>query len=257
MQPMDPFAQPRRPNWLVDGIWMKGKINGLFGAEKAGKSRLVSYILTHMYQEVPVFGKFTQAPRRMLYLCGEEQPEDVAGRLRQYHEVLGMDFDKINWPERITFCNAAGMRLEQREQREWLQEEIISGGYDMLLADPLRRIHGASENSNDEMAPLLNWLRKITNEGDLTVCIFHHTGGLGEDDDESRIATWSRGATDLPAILDWAVYMRRYKQGSRVDLVKVRAQGRAPDPAMLRLHDYGDDHQPPWVLGSGGKDNDG
>jgi hypothetical protein len=64
---------------------------------------------------------------------------------------------------------------------------------------------------------------------------------LAADADESRIATWSRGATDLPAILDWACYLKRFVKDKKTDLLKIMRRGRASPHEDLRILDCGDE----------------
>lgn len=237
---MDPSDTRFEREWLVPGLVMKNKINIFFGAEKAGKSRLLAWMLVKMYGGLPVLGeKPVQSPGKMLYLAGEEVRQEVTGRLIAYQKAAGIPAGSIDWNKKIDFCQASGMRLDKQLQRDWLRERLDQGGYDSLFIDPLRRVHGASESSNDEMAPICNDLRDWTNRYELTLIGVHHTGKLTMDDDETRIATWSRGATDLPAVLDWAVYVKRLATSAQ-DRVKITRKGRAPMQPDLIVKDLGD-----------------
>lgn len=241
---MDPTDKADPAEWLLPGLLMKGKINGWFGPEKAGKSRLLAWCLVHMYAEGAVegppgrrvLGQPSTSPGKLLYVAGEETRQEVIRRLVEFQEEAGIGLDEIPWSELVDFCEAPGMRLDTSAQRKWLMDRISGGKYRCVMIDPLRRVHGAAENSNDEMAPLLNDLRKWTNKLSLTLWILHHTGKLSLEDDESRIATWSRGASDLPAILDWAVYIKRLSK----DRMKVTRQGRAPQYEDIILADRGE-----------------
>lgn len=237
---MDPLDTRVDVDWLAEGLLMQRKINVLFGAEKAGKSRLMAFLLAHLYAERSVFGLPTTSPGKTLYLAGEETRQEVTSRILGFQEALGFSAD-IPWSELVDFCEAAGMRLDQIPQRRWLSDRLRSGAYDTLIIDPLRRVHGASESSNDEMAPICNDLRDWTNRYGLTLLLVHHTGKLSQDDDETRIATWSRGATDLPAVLDWALYAKR-QEGGDVDRIVLQRRGRAPKQKTLVLRDQG------WVF---------
>lgn len=252
MTPMDPLAEHTPYPWLVDGLVMKGRINVIFGFEKSGKSRLMAWLLAHMFQAQRCLGRATRKPGRTFYLAGEEPQAEVISRLRRYSELAGLDFGLVNWKAEMMFCEATGMRLEQPAQRAWLRDTLVRGGYSMLVVDPIRRVHGAKEGSNDEMSPILNDLREWSNRLGVTVLMTHHTGKLSLEDDETRIATWSRGATDLPAVLDWALYLRRYKNQKggmgRAEKVRVFSAGRAQPREPLDLYDHAD-QKPGWVDG--------
>jgi len=248
MRPMDPnmIAQPK--SWHVDGLLMAGKITGIFGAEKAGKSRLLRWLLAHAYGEMPIFGQPTKSLGKTLYLLGEETAADVVAGLRVTCQLADIDYDKVPWREAIHFMDASGMRLDQPQPRAWMADMLADNHFSALVIDPLRRVHGGKETSNDDMALISNALRDWTNRLALSVILIHHTGKIGPDDDETRIATWSRGATDLPAILDWAFYVKRFRgQTQASDQVIIQRTGRDAKRDPLRLIDYGD--QPPgWVL---------
>lgn len=238
--PMNPDESGYEVSWIARGLVMENKINVLFGAEKSGKSRLLAWLLVHLLSGRSVFGKPVKDPGRILYLAGEETRQEVTSRLVEYQEELDIPDDEIQWSDKISFCDAAGMRLDHRHQRKWLRDRIASGDFDMFLVDPLRRVHGASEGSNDEMSVILNDLREWSNRYRMTQLLVHHTGKLGVDDDESRIATWSRGATDLPAVLDWAMYAKRIVSAGPYDRVRLIRKGRAPKKGELLLQDRGE-----------------
>ena len=66
------ITEPLR--WIVKDIWQAGKINGMAGFEKSGKSRLLSWLLVGMFKgEALGYHAF---PQKVLYLCGEEQIAD-------------------------------------------------------------------------------------------------------------------------------------------------------------------------------------
>jgi regulatory protein RepA len=236
--PMDPADTEYRMEWLVKGFVMEGKINVFFGAEKAGKSRLMSQLLAAMYSGSAFLGFPTRSPGRTLYLAGEETRQEITARLVAAATQMGVPKGTIDWEEQLVFCEAAGMRLDQVLQRQWLRDMLQGGEFRSLIVDPLRRVHGASESSNDEMAPICNDLREWTNRFGLTLLLIHHTGKLSMDDDVTRIATWSRGATDLPAVLDWALYLER-QEGRVEDRIRLLRKGRAPKEGNMILADRG------------------
>jgi len=249
--PMDPDMPEEKREWLAQGLIMKGKINLMFGPEKVGKSRVLGWLLLHMIVGEEVWEDMSvMDPGRILYLLGEETQGDLVDRLRIYSKIIGVDYKKVDWGKKITFCDASGMRLDQQQQRKWLENEIEKGKYQTLVVDPIRRVHGARESDNDEMSRIFNDFREWTNRSGLTMIMIHHTGKLREEDDEERIATWSRGATDLPAVLDWATYVRRSQSGrGRPDSVVIKRAGRGPGLDPLQLWDHGD-KAPGWSLNS-------
>jgi len=215
--------QPEPVHWLVHGLWQRGKINGIAGFEKSGKSRWSNWELVGALDKDPDI--------RPLYLCGEETIAHVNSRIARYAEIQGVSDCQFD----IDFIEAAAMRLDLRPQRLMLLDRLLNDDRNMLIIDPWRRVHGADENDSSAMAPLYNDLRKWSNQHGITVLILHHSPKLGEDTDMSRIASWFRGSTDLPAILDTAQYVNRR---SRKD-IQVLRQGRFPALDPLCIEDLG------------------
>lgn len=217
-------------HWLVKGLWQKGKINAMAGFEKSGKSRLMNYIIAGMPKE-GVLGLQTGEEQKILYLCGEEPLAVVNGRIGRYAKLQGMEDHNYD----IDFIEAAAMRLDLKPQREALLNRLIDSDRNMLVIDPWRRVHGADENDSSAMAPLYNDMRRWSNNFGITILVVHHTPKLSQDTDMNRIASWFRGSTDLPAILDTAAYVNRYSKQK----IKVLRQGRFPPMEPLTITDNG------------------
>lgn len=219
--------------WLVEGLWQKGKINGVAGYEKSGKSRLLGWLLVGMYsRNVVGLNIVPNYPPKILYLCGEETKEVVNQRLAKYAKLQSVDDTRF----RVDFMDAAAMRLDLKPQRESLLQYLLDNDYEMIVMDPMRRLHAANEDKSTDMAPIYNDIRKWSNRHGLTVVLVHHTGKIGEETDMERIASWFRGSTDLAAILDTAMYVQRLTKGS----VRVMRQGRYEPLPPFVVNDHSD-----------------
>lgn len=229
--PFDPNMIHDPPRWLVKDIWQLGKINGMAGFEKSGKSRLMNWLLVGMAKG-HVLG-LSAIPQKILYLCGEEQIQVVNGRIKQYANLQDVSMEKFE----IGFVEAAAMRLDLLKERKGLLEQLVEGDYGMLVIDPLRRVHGADENDSQKMSNIYNDIRRWSNKFNITVVLLHHTPKISEDTDMTRIASWFRGSTDLPAILDTAQYVNRVSKNE----IRVLRQGRFPPMSPLDILDQGDE----------------
>lgn len=231
-------VQVREIPWYVRELWQKGKINVMFGPEKSGKSRLLNWVLVNSFLHPNVLDMgIDWAPSRVLYLAAEELAEDVNARMLRYIGLAGAVPRKTLLP--IDFVAASGMRLEFEQQRKWLEQKILDGGYDLVVIDPLRRVHGADENDNTQMSKIFNEFRRWTNSHGITLILLHHTGKLSEDANYDRIATWSRGASDLAAILDTAQFVDRL---SAKEVKLVRAGRFRPVKPMVLLDGQDDEY---------------
>lgn len=226
----DPLMTQEPVEWLVKGLWQKGKINAMAGFEKSGKSRLMNWLLAGMPKEGCLGLQMMEEPK-ILYLCGEEPIAVVNGRIARYAKVQGIEDHKYD----LEFIEAAAMRLDLKPQRNELLSRLQDDDRNMLIIDPWRRVHGADENDSSAMAPLYNDLRRWSNTFGITILVIHHTPKLHEDTDMNRIASWFRGSTDLPAILDTAQYVNRFGKNK----INILRQGRFPPLPPLTINDLG------------------
>lgn len=244
----NPDARPEPLPWLVEGLWLKGKITALLGAEKSGKSRLACYLMAQMLATPPgsvVLRTEGAAPRarhfgfkRILYLNAEERAVDVQARINSFARYLGFE-PRADWP--ITYVDAASMQLQRPAERAGFEEAYLaSQEYDVVFIDPLRRVHTGNENDNSAMAPLHNDLRRWSNKYGTSILLAHHTPKLNEDSDLTRMATWSRGATDLVTLVDGANCLRATGEGSGYVMRELRRMGRFPPMEHLTLRDNGE-----------------
>lgn len=233
--------------WLIEGLWLRGKINFILGPEKTGKSRLLAWILANCFARPPGQPMLANIWRHtglgnVLYLNAEETIEDVVPRIYGYGDNFGGGLvlpDKL--PLTVIAETAVGLNLHIPRERQVFEERFVaSGKYQTIIIDPLRQVHGAKESSNDEMAPLCEALRAWTNQYGVSIVGAHHAGHWREDADLSRIATWCRGATALPAILDAATMIRTTLDTAEYSVREIRRKGRMPMLQNLNILDYGE-----------------
>jgi len=224
----DPDMEDEPVRWLIDGIWQLGKINGMAGFEKSGKSRLLCWLLAGMYAG-KVFSR-AALPRKVGYLCGEETIPTANSRLKRYAKLLDVEAFMD-----IKFMNAPAMGLESKQRRHELLKSLLEAKRDMLVIDPLRRVHNADEDKSTVMSPIYNDIRQWSNKYNMTIVLLHHTPKIDVLTDMTRIASWFRGSTDLAAILDTAQYVDRQSKKR----IQVLREGRFPPMDPLSIEDLG------------------
>lgn len=246
----DPELRAPPVPWIINNLWLgRKKIMGLAGAEKSGKSRLLSWMLAGMFANAHrVLGEIvvpTQRPGRVLYLRGEEDQAEIQDRMKQHLELHGLDDVKdVQLP--IDFLDAMGMRLDKQGsaegQRGWFFKTFIQPRqYDLVVVDPLRRVHSGEEKDNTAMSHVHNAMRYWADQYNLGLMIVHHTGKLPEDANMQRIATWFRGNTDFPSLVDGALFLEVLKDEGKRRRLKMLRDGRKRFGGPLLIDDYGDD----------------
>jgi RecA-family ATPase len=219
----------------VEGLWQYRKINALTGYVKTGKSRLLSYILGGL-PNGSVLGLPSLLPERILYLAGEEPVQQINERIAHFARVQCADPRRI--VNRIDFVTAVGMQLQRPDYQKWFTDKLATDEYDLIIIDPLRRVHSADENSNNDMALIMNAMRQWANKQNATVIFIHHTSKPSFETDLTRMETWFRGASDIAAIVDTATFLDKGASGN----LQLRREGRFAPLNPLKLLDKG--HEP-------------
>jgi hypothetical protein len=231
-----PLLHPVEKQWVLTSTWLYARINFVAGPEKAGKSRLMQWLLASALTDGDNrlgIACGAHRPKRWLYLCAEESPGEVAQRLRTYAITMGKTADLLP----ISYHDASMMMLDRHDVRTRLERFMLLKGYDGLIIDPLRRVHMANENDNTAMAGMNNAFRRWCKLG-ITLLLVHHTGHMGEGFDPHRIASWLRGATDVATALDAATMVWRPTLGG--DKVIVYRSGRFAPVTPVNVRDGGD-----------------
>ena len=236
----DPEREFPEPEWLIEDLWLGGgKINGLFGTPKAGKSRMLGWMLAAMLgrkEALPGMAAGSVVPERILYLRAEESEAEIARRLQHYGKIQGSDTH--DWRDRLLFQPGMDMCLERQSQRENMEKLLQDNLIELLIIDPYVRIHAADENDATQMAVIHNTLRRWSDRHGLDIIIVHHTGKLIDElVSQTDISRWARGSSDIAAILDAGALLHRMGKGNELQLFR---SGRFATQPRLKLLDGGD-----------------
>ena len=158
----DPLAHLQ---WLIPELIPRSGVAILGGDAKSGKSRLLAYLVANMLpqpQGGPVI--FTDnnelvvlhsGVRRILWLAGDERVNEVMARTNAFARAQGIE-PRADWP--ISFIQAVGMQLDRAEDRAAFEQLYIAPGkFDVLIIDPLCRVHWGSDA---DMLHHLRWWSK-------------------------------------------------------------------------------------------------
>jgi RecA-family ATPase len=179
-----------------------------------------------------------------LYLNAEETDAAVQTRIWDYAASAGVT-PNASWPLDVVEGLALGLNLySAAERKDFVERFLAPGQYDVLVIDPLRNVHTGDEDSSTDMTPMYQAVRDWTSRYGITLILVHHTPKLYEGADLTRIATWSRGSTALPAILDWANMLRElnvYKTAGGTNReMSMLCKGRPSAEETYKLVDLGD-----------------
>ena len=72
MIPYDASLAEEELPWIVENLWLAGRVNCMFGPEKSGKSRLLGWFLAGVLGGAPVVlgQRVAKVPSKILYHAG-------------------------------------------------------------------------------------------------------------------------------------------------------------------------------------------
>jgi hypothetical protein len=222
----DVVAMSTDTRWLVRGLWSRVAVGVIGGVPKTCKSWLGLDLATSVASGTPCLGRFAvedQGPA-LVYLAEDALPivrERVAGICAE----RGLDFPSLD----LHAITAPSLRLDDEVDQKRLRATLDRLRPKLLLLDPLVRLHACDENSSQEIAGLLGYLRELQRRHHVAVVLVHHLGKKTH----GQIGQGLRGSGDLHAWGDDNAYLTR--KGEDLLLTLEHRSAPATPPVMLRL----------------------
>lgn len=190
--------------FVVEGLLPESAIGVIQGAPKVGKTWLVLEFASAIVTGRPVFGRFAvSAPGPVLVVLEE------SGEKALHRRLDALARGRAIRPEQLADLRyAANLRVRLNEPL-W-RERLLAAAKELqpraIFLDPLARLKGADvdENSQVEMATVLDFLRDVRDASGAAVVFVHHTGHAG-----ARL----RGTSDLEGYWESKVVVDRDEHG--------------------------------------------
>lgn len=186
----------REPEWIVEGLLVKGGFIILAGKPKTGKKTLISmHMALALAQGQPLFGLPVKPGLRVMMMNLEDGRQRVLRRFYDYGVRPG---------------EALPIKIF-RDDRHYLEaiEEVKTLRPDVLILDPLLEIelvyNVRNENDATEMGRVLSTIRELAHKYNILVILLHH---FGTKEDRARGSSTLAGTPD-----GWINSRFLYKQG--------------------------------------------
>ncbi len=221
-----PREEPEQ-RWLIRGLWAAEGVGVIGGSPKCLKSWCGLEMAVSIASGTPCLGRF-EIPKRgraLVYLAEDAIP-DVRERLEslcRHHKVSLASLD-------IFVITANVLRIDQRSDQQRLWATVSAFMPDLLLLDPLVRLHRQDENSSADMSALLGFLRELQRQLHTAVVLVHHARKNGAAGQPGQAL---RGSSDLHAFGDSNLYLKRTRQ--RLVLTIEHRAAASPEPLDLVL----------------------
>ena len=181
-------AEPQEPPpQLCPGIPLVG-VTVLAGAPKVGKTLLASQ-------------RALETGRTALLIIEEGSLAGISYRLRRQADDLGL----VDPP--LSVMHRQRIRLDNRASVARVREYVAELRPDLVVMDPLNRLHGADENRPTQMTPVMDALARIAYDFGVAVLAIHHLAKPSQDRrgdiwDRFRGASAIRSGTDANLAMD-------------------------------------------------------
>ncbi len=216
-----------RAGWLIEQLWSAQAVGVIGGAPKSAKTWLALELAVSVASATPALGSFAVAqPGPVLLYTAEDRPEQVQVRLAHLARAHALDLRGLD----LALILTPTLRLDHAVDRARLRRTLDDRRPQLLILDPLVRLHGLDENSATEVSALLGELRALQREYAVAVLVVHH---LRKNAPRSADGQALRGSSDLHAWGDSNLYLRR--RDDRFRLVIEHRAAPSPPPVTLEL----------------------
>lgn len=213
--------------WLIHGLWATGGVGLIGGAPKCCKSWLGLEMAVSLSSATPCLGTFPPAKRgRVLLYMAEDAACVVRSRFDSLCRHRAVALSALD----IFVITESSLRIDLESEQRRLKQTVAEIRPDMLLLDPLVRLHRIDENSASEVSALMAFFRALQRELKTAVVLVHHARKNGAANQPGQAL---RGSSDLHAFGDSNLYLRRHRQ--KLLLTIEHRAAPSPDPLELQL----------------------
>lgn len=219
---------PGTTPWLVRDLWTAQGVGFLAGNPKAMKTWMGLELAISVASGTPCLGRFAVEQRGpVLAFLAEDRHREIRQRVAAICHHRNLALDSLD----LHFICVPVLQLHQGDDAARLKATVEQIRPKLLLLDPLVRIWGADENSSQEIAAFLGFLRTLQRRSRVAVLLVHHFTKRSH----ARLGQALRGSGDLWAWSDDNAYLVRH-----ADHLVLHVEHRsAPslEPIKLRLID--------------------
>jgi hypothetical protein len=205
------------PEWLVDGILVRGGVAFLVGKWGVGKSFYAVDLALSVALGVPFHGHHVRKGH-VVYICAEGAA-GLGGRIEAWeqHHSIEDEHGDISWlTVPVNFHDSAAVGA--------LLLYLLGAQPELVIVDTLNRCSvGADENSAKDAGLIVEQITRVANEMHAAVVLLHHPG--------KDATKGGRGSSAFVAAIDTEITMTGDDYTTTVTITKQR---HGPDGAVYR-----------------------
>lgn len=237
------------PDWIVRGFLKRGNTGIVMGQpKKACKSWLLLALCWDLSEGKPIWGVkksdgtpiFPTTPMRSVYFTQEDTEDDIHDRILA-HLKGGREPNDRLWVEpknlQIAFDTVEGRKLIQTKLDEVRDK---AGKIDLVVFDPMRRMHHGDENDSKVIVEMWAVLDRIHQRYGCATILTHHIRKPGQDKTgwDPTDPFVGRGSGDIYGGGDAFINVvpgRGTEEGRTVGLYYESKRGKPLPPSQLRV----------------------
>lgn len=229
---------------VIDGIARTSDLINLISTAKAGKSWLAGQLAICKIAGIPFLSQFRMPRGRVLLIDNELDPTDIAWRIGQIADALGVPIDLVD--QNLTIWALRGQPSGLKDLQSRLAA-VRRGQFDLVIVDSLYGLFddGIEENDNSAVARFFRRIRaELAVRLDATVLLVHHAtkGSQGE----KRTVDVGAGASAMARACDAHIIIREHADEADVGVLDAVVRTfPAVQPMSLRWR------FPVWVADAG------
>ncbi len=223
-------SAPAAESWLIEALWSEQAVGIIGGEPKCCKSFLALDMAVSVASGTPCLRRYPPGRTgRVMLFAAEDALHVVRKRLEGICHAARVCLTELD----IQVITVPTLRLDTTTDQQRLAETVAELRPTLLLLDPFVRLHRIDENSSNEVAPILGYLRQLQRHHQLAVALVHHARKGAH---KLRPGQALRGSSEFHAWGDSNLYLRR--DGDHLTLaIEHRAAASADDiPIALNSH---------------------
>jgi len=233
--------------FLVERLWAEGGAGWIAGEPKTLKTWLVCELIIAITTGRPAFGEFAcERPGRVLYAAEEGNRRRFQERLAGLCNAYGVPLADVQanldviWRQHVDLLDGAWQR----------DLAAIAPAYRAIFLDPFRDMHDADEDRVHQVKPVLDFLRRLQEQGPAVAAVMHLRKAR-DGDNKIRAGQRVAGSRHFHSFLDSALYLDPEKGGEEDGPVKLTIEHRDEEaiaPFVFELEAEGTADAPDFRL---------
>lgn len=220
--------------WLIENLWLAEAVGIVGGPPRAYKSWLALDMAVSVASGSPCLGTFpVHRSGPVLLYAAEGSDSSLRSRLESITRSRQIDFTSLD----VRVITVDRLRLDRAQDQERFSATVATHRPNLVVLDPLVRIHGADENASSAVAALLGYFRALQRKGGTSILLVHHTG----KNLSLRTGYSLRGSSDFYAWTDCLLYLERRQEQRRLMVEHRSAPGSGPFNIELVVPSSSDD----------------